>query len=259
MDASFDILVNLGSSFYECEALAPAFDRLAALGTLRHSTAGNIAGFRKELETAHAWIGWGYPEPSADLLAHASKLQWSGHINLTLEGALALLKHGVAVSEARRCYAQSVAEMALALILAGLRRTSEYHMRMRTTPDYWPPIGVPTLIDPRERELTGMDVGIVGFGGIGQRLAEFLAPFHVTLRVFDPYVPERVCAHHGAKNMPLMQLIERSDIVVLCAANTARARRLLGPREIGALRPNAVLVNIGRSWLVDTPALIARL
>lgn len=254
-----DILVNLGKGFTECEALKPAFDRLATLGKLRHSTAANPDEFRNELETANAWIGWGSPEPNASLLTDVKQLKWSGHINLTEEGALALLKHGVAVSEARRCYSPAVAEMALALILAGLRRTSEYHIGMRDGTMPWPNSGVPAKIDARERELTGMNVGIVGFGGIGQRLAEFLAPFHVQLRVFDPFVAGSVCDGYRAKSVPLMDVLEQSEVVVLCAANTARARRLVGEREVAALQKDAVLVNVGRSWLVDTPSLIARL
>lgn len=253
-----DILVNLGQGFYDCEPLEPAFARLARLGALRKSSTTEPTAFRAELAMSDAWIGWGQPEPSRELLG-GTRLQWSGHINLTHEGASALLAHGVAVSEARRCYSQTVAEMALALILAGLRRTSEFHMAMRAGAEQWPRHGMPSKIDPRERELTGMSVGMVGFGGIGQRLAEFLAPFRVDLRVYDPYIPEGICKRHRAANVPLMYLIENCDVVVLCAANTADARRLLGSREIEALRPNAVLVNVGRSWLVDTPALVRRL
>lgn len=45
----------------------------------------------------------------------------------------------------------------------------------------------------------------------------------------------------------------------LCAANTYEARHLIGRHEINALRRNAVLVNVGRAWLVDTAALVKRL
>jgi phosphoglycerate dehydrogenase-like enzyme len=100
---------------------------------------------------------------------------------------------------------------------------------------------------------------VVGFGGIGRRLAELLEPFHVPLRVFDPHVPDAVLRAHRAERTPLLTLLRRSEVVVLCAANTGETRRLLGPREIAALRKDAVLVNVGRAHLLDMDALLRRL
>jgi len=117
----------------------------------------------------------------------------------------------------------------------------------------------PADIDPLERELTGMHVGIVGFGGIGQRLAELLRPFHVTLRIYDPFIPESIAQQHNARQVPLLELVRESDVVVLCAANTQEARHLVDREVIAALKPDAVLVNVGRSMLVDTQALLERL
>lgn len=49
------------------------------------------------------------------------------------------------------------------------------------------------------------------------------------------------------------------DVVVLAAANNEGARHLLGKNEIDALRKDTVLVNVGRSMLVDMAALQVRL
>jgi phosphoglycerate dehydrogenase-like enzyme len=57
----------------------------------------------------------------------------------------------------------------------------------------------------------------------------------------------------------VLDLAKHSDIVVLCASNTASSQHVLGAEEIAALRKDAVLVNVGRSWLVDMKALAARL
>jgi len=254
-----NILVNLGDGFLKSPHLRPCFDRLAQLGEMRTGPHADIKAFERDLAWAGAWIGWGSPTPADEMLAKAPGLRWSGHLNLTQEGALALLRRGIAVSEARRCWSPAVAEMALALILAGLRKTSDYHAAMRTASERWPQLGNPSKTDPLERELTGRSVGIVGFGGIGRRLAELLQPFRVNLRIFDPFVPAGVAEEQKASSVSLLELIQASEIVVLCAANTPEARRLIGAREIAALRPNALLVNVGRAWLVDTEALIARL
>lgn len=253
----FNILVNLGAGFYRSRFLKDVFDRLNRLGNVRRIS--DPKRFERSLAWCNAWIGWGSPLPTREMLENAPGLRWSGHLNLTLEGGLALLRHGVAVSEARHCWSPAVAEMALALMLAGLRKTSDYHAGMRRAAEVWPFHDFPSRLDPLQRQLTGRPVGIVGFGGIGRRLSELLKPFQTPLYVHDPFVPRDDIKAHGAKPAPLMKLMEASDVVVLCAANTYEARHLIGKREIAAMRRNAVLVNVGRAWLVDTEALVKRL
>ena len=59
--------------------------------------------------------------------------------------------------------------------------------------------------------------------------------------------------------MPLMDLVRRSDVIVLCAADTAKSRHVIDRRAIAAMRKGCVLVNVGRSMLIDMPALVRRL
>ena len=46
--------------------------------------------------------------------------------------------------------------------------------------------------------LTGADVGLVGYGNLGRALHRLLAPFRCTIRVFDPWLPERALTETGA-------------------------------------------------------------
>jgi phosphoglycerate dehydrogenase-like enzyme len=117
----------------------------------------------------------------------------------------------------------------------------------------------PVDIDERERQLTGRTVGIIGFGGIGQRLAELLAPFRVNLLVHDPFMPDAVIERFQAKRTPVDEMARAVDVLVLAATNHESARGILGREQIEALPKDAVLVNIGRSMLVDMPALAERL
>jgi phosphoglycerate dehydrogenase-like enzyme len=175
-----------------------------------------------------------------------------------IEQRLVALGRGAAVSISRSGWSPAVAEMALALILNLLRRVSDYHAAMREGRERWV-VDFPGDIDPAERELTGRSVGIVGFGGVGRRLAELLRPFATTLRIVDPYVSRDAILAAGARQASLDELVRESDVVVLAAACSSETRHLLGRREIEALRPNAVLVNVARAALVDTAALTDRL
>lgn len=251
-------LVNVPPGFYETPQLRPAFRRLGKIATVRRRSHDTAEQIRKDLAWAEAVIMWSWPVLTDDLLAQAPNLRFAGHINIGAEGARAELGRRLAVSEARHGWSPAVAEMALTLALAGLRKTSAYHCAMRSGKEKW--IGrIPADIDPMERQLSGRSVGIVGLGAIGKRLSELLAPFQVDLRTYDPYVASNVGKQYRAKKTSLMELLRASDVVVLCAANTENARHLLGPREIAAFRKGCVLVNVGRAMLVDMDALIARL
>jgi len=252
------LLVNLPSGFFRCPQLKGVFARLGRLAVLRKRSHNKAEEIEKDLAWADAVLMWAWPVLSRELLARCPRLRFAGHINIVQASAKAELEHGLVVSEARHGWSPAVAELALGLILCGLRRISDYHAAMRAGTEHWVS-DFPVDIDPLERQLAGRAVGIVGFGAIGRRLAELLEPFRVHLRVYDPYVPRVVAERLGGKLVPLADLVKNSEVVVLCAANNPGTKHLLGRREIAALPRNALLVNVGRAWLVDMDALVRRL
>ena len=255
---SLRLLVNLPPTFFTYPLLRPHFERLEKVATVRKASHDTQEQIAPDLQWAEAVIMWAWPNLDDAMLANAPDLRFVGQLNTTQTTARACLQRGIAISEARHCWSPAVAEMALALILCGLRKVSDYHAAMRRAKEEWV-VSFPADIDPRERELTGRPVGIVGFGRIGQRLAELLRPFRVELRIHDPYLPEAIAQRYGAKQVTVKELIRESDIVVLCAANTEETRHLVGREEIAAFRKNSILVNVGRSMLVDMAALQERL
>ncbi len=252
------LLINLPTGFFRASDLRPVWRRLGRLAALRkrsHDTAQQIAG---DLAWAEAVIMWSWPVLDQTLLAGAPRLKFAGHINLSRQGAEAELERGIVVSEARHGWSPAVAEMAITLILTSLRKVSTHHRLMRAGRESWVR-SFPDDIDPLEYSLYGKSVGIVGFGGVGQNLARLLAPFGVSLCVYDPYLPVRVARAHGARLLKLGELVKRADIIVLCAANTGESRHLIGAAQIRAMRRHALLVNVGRASLVDMKALETRL
>jgi phosphoglycerate dehydrogenase-like enzyme len=253
------LLINLPPTFFTHPQLKNHFARLEALATeVRHTSHNATDEIMADLPWAEAVIMWAWPGFGEIELASCPDLKFLGQINTTQKHVRACLSKGIAISEVRHAWSPAVAEMALTLMLAGLRRTSTFHQQIREATEPWVN-DFPADIDPLERQLTGRPVGIVGFGGIGQRLAQLLAPFNVTLRIYDPFLPAAVAEPLGAQQVSVIDLVRESDVVVLCAANNEGARHLLGAEEIAALRPQAVLVNVGRSMLVDMPALQKRL
>jgi phosphoglycerate dehydrogenase-like enzyme len=253
-----NLLINLPPAFFATGATAAVLKRAAALGRVRRRSHDTPDAIRRDLAWADAVLMWSWPALDDALLDAAPRLRFSGQIDITRAAAEVALRRGLAVSTARRCWSPAVAEMALALILNGLRRVSAYHGAMAAGTERWI-ADFPGDIDPRERELTGRRVGIIGFGAVGRRLGELLAPFRCELMVHDPYLPAEVAAGAGATAAGLPDLLRACDVVVLCAASNTGTQRLLGKRQIAMLRRDALLVNVARAALVDTAALVARL
>ena len=253
-----NILVNLPGGFFEHPALEPQFARLRKLGTVTctsHDTADQIRG---DLASAEAVIMWSWPPLTDELLDQAPKLKYRGQLDIDQAAAATGLKRGVPISLSRAGWSPAVSEMALTLMLACLRRTSDYHAAMRAGTESWVD-AFPTDIDVRERQLTGRRVGIVGLGRIGKRLAELLGPFGVELRVSDPYIPQEALDKFNAKRVDIDTLCKESEIVVLCAAANEGTKHLIGQTQLDLMPADAVLLNVARSALVDMDALTNRL
>ena len=258
MSTPQNILVNLPPTFFTDQRLAKHRQRLDQSGEVRIRSHNTLDEIMPDLPASEAIFMWAWPVLKQEHLQQAPRLRFMGQINTTKTTVKACLSLGIALSEVRACWSPAVAEMALALALAGLRRTSEYHCAMRSGQESWVN-QFPADIDGRERQLTGRTVGIVGFGGIGQRLAELLQPFNVRLQVYDPFIPEAAIQAKNAQRTDLDVLISSSEVIVLCATNHESARGMINCTRIMAMPKDAVLVNVGRSMLVDMPALQERL
>jgi D-3-phosphoglycerate dehydrogenase len=252
-----NIMINLPGGTFRHKALKPMIARVAAIGPLRlrsHNTPDEI---RADLGWCDAILMWSWPTLNEDLLQHAPKLRFVGSIDIGRQAGEALLTRGVATTLAKRCWSPAVAEMALALCLAALRRTSDFHGQMRVGKEPWVK-SFPDDIDIHERELTGRSVGVVGFGAVGRRFVELLAPFKCQLGIHDPYAPAEAIAAAGATAMDIDTMVASCDVVI-CASSNKGTAHLIGAKQIRALRKHAVLVNVARSALIDMPALTKRL
>ena len=157
------------------------------------------------------------------------------------------------VSDCRRAFGPSVAEMALGLYLATVRDIVAHDRAMHTA-DGWEAV-------PKEqnRGASHRALGFVGFGSNARTLLPFLAPFEPTMMAYDPFVADDVLARFGVRPTSLPELLGASDAVFLLATPNPDNTAMIGPAELDLLRPDAILLVISRSALVDEAALIERL
>jgi len=186
----------------------------------------------------------------------AAKLKWIHSPAAGLEGMLfpAMIESPVVVTNSRGLSADTIAEHVLTVVLALFRKLPLAVEAQRSRE--WAQARL--VADVPLRTIAGSRVLIVGLGAIGlaaaQRFASLGAHVDAVRRRPDlrhpPGIERVVSADH------LSELLPSADVVLLAAPETAATRHLIGRRELAAMRPGSVLVNVSRGALVDEPALV---
>ncbi len=171
-----------------------------------------------------------------------------GYDNIDLEAAN---RRGIPVLIARGTNAQSVAELAFALMFSVARSTPWLDARTRS--GHWDKAQHTGI------ELMGKSLGVVGLGSIGLALARMVAPLNIKVRIFDPYLKGEVGLADAEVVDDLHELIRRSDIVSLHCPLTEATRNLIGAKELELLGPRGILINTARGGLIDEGALFEAL
>jgi phosphoglycerate dehydrogenase-like enzyme len=149
-------------------------------------------------------------------------------------------------TSAKGAYAEPVAEHALALLLAGLRRLPE-RARARS----WG--------EPAGTCLYGQPVTIIGGGGIATVLLRLLEPFRAQVTVVRRRPKPLAGAVQTLRDDRLHEALAGARAVILVLALTPRTRKLIGRAELAAMEQDAWLVNVARGQVVDTGALVEAL
>ena len=149
---------------------------------------------------------------------------------------------------------QGVAELTITLILAVLRRLNQMETGLKA--GKWREelsSGLDTF------ELTEKTVGIIGFGMIGQTVAQLLRGFDTRILYSDVTAYPQVERELGVSRVSLDELLGEADIVTVHTPLLPETRRLIGKRELSLMKPTAVLINTARGEVLDEAALISAL
>jgi len=142
-----------------------------------------------------------------------------------------------------------VANYAIMLMMMAARGVSEILQR-GAVQDF-------TLKGKIGRDLSGMTVGIIGTGRIGQTVIRHLSGFGCRMLCYDLYRdPE---TEKLARYVPLDELLRESDVVTLHCNVTDETYHLLDEEAIAKMKDGVIIVNTARGKLIDSKALIAAL
>ncbi|GGW22569.1 hydroxyacid dehydrogenase [Streptomyces xantholiticus] len=196
--------------------------------------------------------GWGCPPLDAAALAAAPRLRAVVHAAGSVRGHIteACWERGIVVSSAAAANALPVAEYTVAMILLSGKRALESARKLRAErrrPD------LPAT--PRDVGNFGRTVGILSASMIGRRVIELLRPYDFEVLLHDPYISDEDAALLGVRSVGIGELFSRSDVVSVHTPLLPATHGLVNRELIGAMRPDAVLINTARGAVVDQDAL----
>ncbi len=163
--------------------------------------------------------------------------------------AAAARERGVVVCNTPGVLDDEVADLALALMLAAIRRIPQGDRFVRD--GRW--LKGPMPFTPTLREKT---VGLLGMGRIGQAIARRVAAFGVEIVYFARHARREVPYRHFTD---LVAMARACDVLIVIVPGGAATRRIVDRAVLEALGPEGLLVNVARGSVVDEPALIAAL
>jgi phosphoglycerate dehydrogenase-like enzyme len=211
------------------------------------------------------WIPPVTAKEAAQALPHLRGVRIVQSLYAGVDWLINMLPPGLVLCDAQGLHNIPTAEWTVSAILAALkyfpfyfevqqsadwRRRREADERFRAMfPDT--PKSIPISL---EEELYGKQVLIVGFGAIGQAIAERLLPFGVEIVRVARRARETV---HSIER--LLELLPSADVIVLIVPLTPETTGLIGEREFAAMKQGALLVNAARGPVVNTDSLLASL
>lgn len=172
--------------------------------------------------------------------------QGVGMDNIDLETATRL---GVPVCNTAGCNSDAVADHTMGLLLHLTRDLGRLDSRTRAGRGWeegWPP----TLT-----QLSGKTLAILGTGNIGRAVARRASAFGMSLLGHDLAPDLGVAGRLGLSYLPLEEMLPLADVLTIHVPLTTLTRGMIGHRQLGLLRPHALLVNTARGGVVDEHAL----
>ena len=170
----------------------------------------------------------------------------TGYNNVDLDFAK---KKGVIVCNVAGYAKNTVPQHAFSLILNLATKVYQYHIDIMQ--GEWNKASSFTLLKYPTFELYGKTIGIIGFGVIGQAVAQIAASFGMKIIYYDSYVtPNKMYA-----SVDFHTLLKESDIVTIHCPLTKETHNLISKDELAIMKPSALLINTSRGGIVNENAL----
>ena len=104
--------------------------------------------------------------------------------------------------------------------------------------------------------LKGKNIGLVGCGMVGSRVAKIMKAFEADVLIYDPYMSEEKIRELGYMPKSLNDLCRESDVISVHYRLTPETEGLIGEEQFALMKPTCYLINTARAGLVDEKSLM---
>lgn len=232
------------------EELSPAtIDALGPDFEIRSCDGANRDELLPALADVDAVLVRSATKMDAEAIAAAKSLKVIARAGVGLDNVdvPAATQAGVMVVNAPTSNITSAAELAVGLLLSTARNIAPANEALKGGAWKRSKYGGVELLDKK--------VGIVGFGRIGQLVAERLKGFGVEILAYDPYVSAQRAGQLGAQLVGLDELLEQSDFISVHLPKTPETVGLIGKEALAKVKPTVRIINAARGGIVDEEAL----
>lgn len=182
-------------------------------------------------------------QPLIDQATHL-KLIVRGGVGLDTIDADYARGKGIKVLNTPRANSAAVAELVIGLMLALARHLTVADSTMKA--GKWEKKAL------EGTEIAGKTLGLIGYGRIGQILAEKAAALGLTVLAYDPYVEVKGA---GVRAATLEEILTTADYISLHVPVTPETKGMIGAAQLAQMKPTAYLINAARGGVVDEAAL----
>lgn len=198
---------------------------------------------------------WACPSFTEEVLKNAGRLKMLAHAAGSVADVATdmVFEKGIKVCSANRLMARYVAEGVLTYMLSALRLVTEYDRDMKNRVEWSRRV-------VENRTLIGERIGLIGLGTIGRYLLDFLKPFDVRIKLFDPYISrDSLAGYSNVELCPLDEVLSWGNIISIHASLTQETKKLITEEKLKLIRNGTLFVNTARGQIVDEAALVKEL
>ncbi|GAA2159468.1 phosphoglycerate dehydrogenase [Pedococcus bigeumensis] len=232
------------------EELSPAtIDALGPDFEVRHVDGASREALLPALADVDAVLIRSATKMDPEAIAAAKNLKVIARAGVGLDNVdvPAATRAGVMVVNAPTSNITSAAELAVGLLLATARNIAPANQALKAGAWKRSKYGGVELLDKK--------VGVVGFGRIGQLVAERLKGFGMEILAYDPYVSAQRAGQLGAQLVTLDELLEQSDFITVHLPKNPETLGLIGKEALTKVKPSVRIINAARGGIVDEEAL----
>ena len=209
--------------------------------------------FKADVFCGHAKVPVDWNE-----VVKAGKLSWIQSSAAGLDHCLTppVIDSEILVSGCSGLFANQVAEQTMALLMGLIRRLPVFFSAQQKK----------QYVRRPTDNLFGKTVGIVGFGGNGQRIAQVLRPLTGQILATDCFpdacqalVQQETVQDVLAEDQLETTLLPKADVLIVTLPLSDLNEQLIAERQLRLLKPGSYLINVGRGSVVDTDALVNNL